>query len=264
MLVANLGTEPRVAYLTEERRDDYTCPGCGARVNLRLPKAIVPHFAHHHDPQGCSYGETVEHMTAKMLLAQNYRRRGFEVKEEAVMGFLPGTDRRADILIAKSGRRWALEVQRSSQTWEEIDSRTRAYLDNGVPCIWIFILPRATRNFLKDGYSLTGLSPRQFISGSYVHNFVYLRLSLWQRYAFASSPDNTILFYAHEDQTFWLVKLHDRPVKKRGLWPTSVIGPVNPGWIEPGDIRGQGYFYHRRSADYVDFLRGDFVKHEFA
>src|SRR5262249_25219750 len=154
MLVAKRASDNTHVIATEVTRGpEYRCPdpACNQLVTIRKGPKRIDHFAHRPDAS-CAHGlgETQEHLLAKLLLRDGFRRRGLQADVERVV-LSSESDRRADVLIWKpdSDRRVAIEVQHSYLSVEDIERRTKAYIAASVPVIWIRLL-KWTRSLNGD------------------------------------------------------------------------------------------------------------------
>lgn len=140
MLVAVLNDQ-RIDALEAAKGPQYSCPNCRAEVILKQGRIVIHHFAHK-PPTDCSWasGETREHLLAKTVLRDAYRKRGYEAAYEVEV--LSGVgDRRADVLLTnRKGTRVAIEIQHTPILYDAMERRTGAYVAAGVPVIWIGIL----------------------------------------------------------------------------------------------------------------------------
>ena len=118
---------------------EYRCPDpvCNQVVFIRKGRKRIHHFARQPDAS-CAYGrgETFAHLQAKLILRDNFRRRGLQADVERVV-LSSESDRRADVLVWKpnTDQRVAIEVQHSYLFAPDIERRTKAYMAAGVPVI---------------------------------------------------------------------------------------------------------------------------------
>ena len=159
MLVAKRVSDNSTVVATEVARGpEYRCPdpACNQLVNIRKGRNVIHHFAHRPNAScACGRGETQAHLRAKLLLRDEFRRRGYQVDVERVV-LSSESDRRADVLVSKpdSDRRVAIEVQHSYLALTDVERRTKAYIAAGVPVIWIGLMD--WRRFEKDVESFNG------------------------------------------------------------------------------------------------------------
>lgn len=152
MLVALSGCV-RVGAATAAAGDDYYCPDpdCGARVILKRGTRRIAHFAHVAASSCVLSQETLEHMQAKIDIANEYRRRGYSADVEVPVKS-PVEDRRADVLVASprsSSLHYAVEIQDSAIDERELWRRTRSYAAAGVRVVWIGLV-RADKWLLES------------------------------------------------------------------------------------------------------------------
>ena len=119
----------------------YSCPNCSAEVVLKKGRIVMHHFAHK-PPTDCSWasGETREHLLAKTVIRDAYRKKGYEADYEVEI-LSGGGDRRADVLLTnRKGVKVAIEIQHTPILYDAIERRTAAYVAASVPVMWIGIL----------------------------------------------------------------------------------------------------------------------------
>src|SRR5687768_1704306 len=109
MLVATL-EDLRVDATQALRGLKYLCPSCRAELVLKQGRIVIHHFAHK-PPTDCAWasGETREHLLAKTVIRDAYRKRGYgaEYEVEVISG---KGDRRADVLLTNpKGAKVAVE-----------------------------------------------------------------------------------------------------------------------------------------------------------
>ena len=174
MLVAKRVSDNTTVVATEVARGpEYRCPdpACNQPVIIRKGRKVIHHFAHRPDAS-CAYGrgETHAHLQAKLLLRNEFRRRGLQADVERVV-LSSESDRRADVLVWKpdSDRRVAIEVQHSYLSVTDIERRTKAYIAASVAVIWIGLMD----------WGLLGIGDRS-LNGYYVMNY---RSRDWEKWA---------------------------------------------------------------------------------
>lgn len=120
----------------------YTCPYCHHPVHLKRSRVKVSHFAHAPgaDCPAASEPESPEHLAAKALLADEFRRLGYDVILERPH---PKYRRRVDVAVRVPGRSGpvfvAVEVQASAISTEEVIRRERADHAGGyLSTLWCF------------------------------------------------------------------------------------------------------------------------------
>jgi hypothetical protein len=184
MLVAKRVLDNAEVVATEvDRGPEYRCPGpaCNQLVTIKKGSKLIHHFAHQPDAS-CAYGrgETLAHLQAKLMLRDNFRRRGLQADVERVV-LSSESDRRADGLVSKpnTDRRMAIEVQHSYLSVADIERRTKAYMAAGVPVIWIGLM-----NWGRLG------GGDQSLNGYYVMDY---RLCDWEKWAHDYNAGNVWL-----------------------------------------------------------------------
>lgn len=145
MLVALLNNT-RVDAFESSKGLKYYCPNCRAEVILKQGRIVIHHFAHK-PPTDCTWasGETREHLLSKTVIRDAFRVRGYQADFEVPV-LSAGGDRRADVLVTnEKGKRVAIEVQHTPLLYDAIERRTKAYIDCGVPVMWVGILSSKMR-----------------------------------------------------------------------------------------------------------------------
>ena len=194
MLVA-LHEERRVDALSAIKGPQYFCPNCRAEVILKQGRIVIHHFAHR-PPVDCSWAssETREHLLAKTVIRDVFRARGYEANYEVPV-LSKGGDRRADVLVTNDkGKRLAIEVQHTPLLYDAIELRTKAYIDCGVPVMWIGILSSK----MKEEATPTqdGLEIEQYV------------IRPWEKWAHAYCFKE-LWFIDPQEQTLWKGQFSD-------------------------------------------------------
>lgn len=120
----------------------FACQVCGSAMIMKAGRYIRPHFAHKPNAVCLDYKshpESLEHLEAKAILAQNlaswFSEYTSSVPELEVP--IPEVKRIADVLFTfPNGWRVAHEVQLASITTSELQARTNDYLSAGVDVVW--------------------------------------------------------------------------------------------------------------------------------
>jgi competence CoiA-like predicted nuclease len=110
---------------------------CGAIAVAKTSPNGVQFFAHISN-ECATAPETVWHIGAKALVVDGMRRLGATCSEEVFEG--GARPWKADVLVQWSGRRIAIEIQRSYQHLRDFKRRQQRYRDADVECVWL--LPR--------------------------------------------------------------------------------------------------------------------------
>ena len=172
MLVADL-LGKRTLAKNADRRPDYVCPNCRNAVILKAGRQVVWHFAHK-PPTDCNWakGETREHLEAKQHFLEEFRSREIRAEVEFIVNTLPG-DRRADVMLwSPNNRRFAIELQHTNLSLEDIEARAQSYARAGIAQIWIPFLHRSVfekAELCSGGLLIERYAPRPF--ERWVHGF---------------------------------------------------------------------------------------------
>jgi len=114
---------------------DYFCPKCQKKVNLRVGVRVRPHFSHAIDKDSLvndNPGEQKEHLFLKKIL-QRWFSQDQKVKVE-IEKYLPQISQRPDLLINGN---LALEVQCSMIPVKQLIKRCQAFKKLGMQVIWL-------------------------------------------------------------------------------------------------------------------------------
>lgn len=128
-VVSSLLTEEEWAALKEDvraKRRAITMP-CGWPGLAKTSKLGTAHFAHKPGGDGCSAGETAQHLLAKAIIVNAIIAAGWEAEPEA-----RGEGWIADVMATRGDVRVAFEVQWSNQSLDEYRHRQQRYRDAGI------------------------------------------------------------------------------------------------------------------------------------
>lgn len=196
MLIALLNGQ-RLAASAAIKAESYVCPGCKSKVILHKGRIRIAHFAHERGAK-CSWGkgETIEHRTAKLKLAESMRNRGLRAEEEFVVESLVG-DRRADVMTWNaSGKAIAVELQHTPILLPDIERRARSYAREGIAQIWIpFIRPLVWEKALYVGEGFWE-----------VEKYPVRPFEKWIR---GCNKDSLFWMYDPKTELYWHAMLHD-------------------------------------------------------
>jgi competence protein CoiA len=149
LAIANDKTTRLVAWEAMRSDGPFYCPACGGEVILHKGALRAHHFAHKPD-SSCRHGagETDAHRRAKMGIFKSMST--FPNLTCALEVPLLGV--RADVLISSltSKRRYAIEVQISPLSMDEIIERTRRYAKQDIYVLWLF---EWKRELLSESYT---------------------------------------------------------------------------------------------------------------
>ncbi|MFP5239265.1 MAG: competence protein CoiA family protein, partial [Acidobacteriota bacterium] len=80
------------------------------------------------------------HRQAKIMVRDFLRRRGLTAEIEWIVDCLPG-DRRADVMVwSARGNMFAIEIQQSSISIDDIEARTKSYFRAGIRVLWLVLV----------------------------------------------------------------------------------------------------------------------------
>lgn len=87
-----------------------------------------------------------EHEFAQVRIVRALRNAGFDARIEE-LGYTPGGEQwEADVFVESGGRKIAIEVQMSQQTFDEYVRRSQKYIQSGIKVVWL-INQRHFQNF---------------------------------------------------------------------------------------------------------------------
>ncbi len=201
----------------------YSCPSCNQLVSLKQGQIKIAHFAHK-PPTDCSWarGETADHLKAKVLLKDAFRKQGYVADYEVEVLSVRG-DRRADILITSQDfqRKWAIEIQHTPILFPAIESRTKGYMAANIPVLWMGILSskmKADAERVENGLVIRKYSIRP-----------------WEKWAQALAFKD-LWYIDPTNGTLWC-----------GNFTDHKIYVESTSWFEPGGIEQSAGGYSRAS-----------------
>jgi competence protein CoiA len=138
----DLSNEKWRALESDNRRNRHLrMPCCHSQVVLRRSKRGVRFFAHKAVGECTTRPESEPHLRLKQMVVEAARANGWTAETE-VTGTTPsGEAWRADVLAQRRARTVAVEIQWSSQTNEDLESRQKRYADSNIRCLWIMKHP---------------------------------------------------------------------------------------------------------------------------
>jgi competence CoiA-like predicted nuclease len=166
MFVAKLNGE-RIEAFIAKKSTDFFCPHCGEKVVLKKGRIVTAHFAHSAASKcTVSQGETKEHLTAKMVLAESFRSRNLKAEYEFYIASLNG-DRIADVAAwSPSGKLLCFELQHSNLEIKEIEKRSFSYANSKIHQMWIPLIPsriwKKAEKTSNNKYLISKYTPRPF------------------------------------------------------------------------------------------------------
>ncbi|MBD8003849.1 competence protein CoiA [Bacillus norwichensis] len=119
------------------RKQQFYCPICTEPLILKAGHVRIPHFSHR-DHSECintaSEPESPRHLKGKLDLFKWCRSNQLSAHLER---YLPEIRQRPDLLIEKSGRRFAVEFQCTPISVQNVERRSLQYLLSDITPIWI-------------------------------------------------------------------------------------------------------------------------------
>lgn len=151
MLVAHDSVGTRVEASRRTPPAEYFCPTCGQPAIAKPGRVKIPHFAHVVRSDCPSAGESIDHLRAKKVLAEQFRAVGYEVALEEPHP----RERRVDVAVTLPHPlrplRYAVEVQNSAIDPREMFRRLLADLEAGFwYTTWVFTGSRAASLLAAD------------------------------------------------------------------------------------------------------------------
>ncbi|KRL99717.1 competence protein CoiA family protein [Liquorilactobacillus satsumensis] len=131
----NLDGEPIAAYQAESG-ESYYCPACHAELILKSGAHKITHFAHRNNPECAAHseGETSEHLTGKLQLAQLLKVQG---KTVIVEYYIEVLKQRPDLFVRHQQQNFVLEFQCAPLSVEKMKQRSEGYRRLGIAFLWI-------------------------------------------------------------------------------------------------------------------------------
>ena len=128
-VVSTLFTDDEWATLEGDIRSKHRslALACGYPGHTRVSKLGTRHFAHNPGGDGCSAGESAEHLLAKSVILDAAVAAGWEAEPEA-----RGDGWIADVMATRTDVKAVFEVQWSRQTLANYSMRQRRYLESGI------------------------------------------------------------------------------------------------------------------------------------
>lgn len=144
-----LENHKRDQLLKVRQTENFTCPGCGEPVILKLGEKRISHFAHLKSTSCPSFSEheSQYHLKGKMQLYEWLKRQSFSVELEP---YLKKLQQRPDILVVKQNQKFAIEFQCSLIPEKIFVARSSSYLMQGYTPIWILGASHLKRTFAQN------------------------------------------------------------------------------------------------------------------
>lgn len=132
MLFAKNESNQIVSAQQAHRKAFYICPYCRSQVILKSGAVTIPHFAHLKKRNiACNNVETIEHHDVKYMIASHFKGTGHHVQIEP---FIKKCHQYPDLII---NQKFAIEVQFSKITIQNIKKRSQGLISCGLKVIWI-------------------------------------------------------------------------------------------------------------------------------
>lgn len=137
MLMAQIGINGQLISANQDSNEKVVCPGCLRPVVRRAGSIRQPYFAHlrHQSCDSLAEGETSEHLTGKIQLAQWFSQQGATVSIEEPLLKL---HQRPDLLI---NHRLAVEFQCSPISNQRLNERQIGYDGGHYQQLWLLGSP---------------------------------------------------------------------------------------------------------------------------
>jgi competence protein CoiA len=124
-----------IEKMNDFKHESFYCPGCKGKVILKCGSIKIPHFAHIRDAK-CdvdSENESKEHLEGKLQFYSWLKLQGLHPFLEK---YIPEIEQRADVYL-ENDRKYAIEFQCSSLSFDSLKKRTEAYREADITPIWI-------------------------------------------------------------------------------------------------------------------------------
>jgi hypothetical protein len=139
---------------------------CGAQSIPKNSKLGTQFFAHKAGTCGESE-ESAEHLKCKELVVKGARSAGWNAMPEARGNDKEGNLWVADVLCKNGDIQLAVEIQLSSQTFDDYKLRTERYRNSNVNCLWLIRKVRKSNIFEQMILDRIGSNSRKDIIGKY-------------------------------------------------------------------------------------------------
>ncbi len=167
----------RISAKEAIKGEEYRCPLCDEKLELRQGEVRIPHFAHWKN-RAC-----IDSWSHDMSEWHYTWQDQFPTEQQEVVVEFEGKKHRADVLIKE--HKVVIEFQHSNLSAEEFDERNTFYNNCGYHVIWLFDM---TNDFLEERISLND------------DNNSYLWKRPWGVFA---KRDEDIIVFGHEYNSTW-------------------------------------------------------------
>ncbi|TSI04232.1 competence protein CoiA [Lysinibacillus sp. BW-2-10] len=134
-------TLPHTTLKQLRKTQQFYCPQCKQRLQLKVGQVKIPHFAHIANSdceERFSEGESNAHLEGKEHLFTFFQTLNVQVQLEP---YLPTIQQRPDLLIFYNNKPIAIEFQCSFLSFERLTERNRGYSSATITPIWIPVTP---------------------------------------------------------------------------------------------------------------------------
>jgi len=203
MLVADAHSQIRIpAWMANRGMAPFFCPECRKEVTLHQGRIRVHHYKHK-PPVDCPYGlgESDLHWRAKRGIYDALCKES-TVRNVYLEHRIEGT--RPDVYFEQGGARIAIEVQKTGQTLDQIDFRTRRYTEIGINVLWV--MPDNEPKWIPDE---DGPICRTQVWQDYLHTMYFGRIYFWQHDAVVR-PAHLGKFYRDVPAGNWVEDYEDQ------------------------------------------------------
>ncbi|MET3698344.1 competence CoiA-like predicted nuclease [Bacillus oleivorans] len=166
------------------RQQEFYCPGCKQKVQLKIGEINHPHFSHiqyHRCPFEWE-PESEQHIDGKLLLQTFFQNLGWKTELEV---YLKAISQKPDLLLKKGSQQFAIEYQCSPLTLSRLRERVEGYSRLGIKQKWFF-----APSLIKSQSSSSSICLSEIVITGLVWNDPYFHL--W-----CLDPDNRKLILFH-------------------------------------------------------------------
>ncbi|MEO4054255.1 competence protein CoiA family protein [Solibacillus sp. CAU 1738] len=189
------------------KRTSFFCPQCQSKLQLKIGRVKIPHFAHlqtNFCDTTFSEGESATHLQGKQQLFTFFSKRTDAV---ALESYIPQLKQRPDLLVTHQNKQYAVEFQCSRIPTTQIHERSAGYKNFQITPLWLVKTPH---QFRKQGISKISLNEfyQQFIA--HYQNDRYLLTYNSEKRVFTYFSN---LHYVQG--SMWLGKVQTLPIERQ-------------------------------------------------